>query len=387
MRNRPLAIPDEMLADLRVERRQNILRLIPTGEWNVGQSPRLDLVTRAVRPDGARQADIDGSGVTELDSAGAWLLLRTKRELEQAGVQVRSFVLPQHYMPLVQTMEEEHIAPPVRHAVRPRGVVPFLEGTGRGTMHALGQGYAMLGFLGRVTVEAIEAVFAPRRELPLPAFVKQIEETGLTALPIVGLLAFLIGVVLAYQGADQLRRFGAEIFTVDLLGVGFLRELGGLVTAIIVAGRSGSAFTAFIGTMRVNEEVDAMETMGLNIAEVLVIPRVLGLVIALPLLTFYADVVGLIGGMVMCYFDLHITVPVFLRELQQAITFKTLLVGLIKAPVFAFLIGLVGCFEGLRVERNAESVGRLTTRSVVESIFLIITFDAGFSVLFSILGI
>ncbi len=387
MRNRPLAIPDETLADLRVERRQNILRLIPTGEWNVGQSPRLDLVTRAVRPDGARQADIDGSGVTELDSAGAWLLLRTKRELEQAGVQVRSFVLPQHYMPLVQTMEEEHIAPPVRHAVRPRGVVPFLEGTGRGTMHALGQGYAMLGFLGRVTVEAIEAVFAPRRELPLPAFVKQIEETGLTALPIVGLLAFLIGVVLAYQGADQLRRFGAEIFTVDLLGVGFLRELGGLVTAIIVAGRSGSAFTAFIGTMRVNEEVDAMETMGLNIAEVLVIPRVLGLVIALPLLTFYADVVGLIGGMVMCYFDLHITVPVFLRELQQAITFKTLLVGLIKAPVFAFLIGLVGCFEGLRVERNAESVGRLTTRSVVESIFLIITFDAGFSVLFSILGI
>jgi phospholipid/cholesterol/gamma-HCH transport system permease protein len=387
MRNRPLAIPDETLADLRIERRQNILRLIPTGEWNVGQSPRLDLVTRAVRPDGARQADIDGSGVTELDSAGAWLLLRTKRELEQAGVQVRSFVLPQHYMPLVQTMEEEHIAPPVRHAVRPRGVVPFLEGTGRGTMHALGQGYAMLGFLGRVTVEAIEAVFAPRRELPLPAFVKQIEETGLTALPIVGLLAFLIGVVLAYQGADQLRRFGAEIFTVDLLGVGFLRELGGLVTAIIVAGRSGSAFTAFIGTMRVNEEVDAMETMGLNIAEVLVIPRVLGLVIALPLLTFYADVVGLIGGMVMCYFDLHITVPVFLRELQQAITFKTLLVGLIKAPVFAFLIGLVGCFEGLRVERNAESVGRLTTRSVVESIFLIITFDAGFSVLFSILGI
>jgi phospholipid/cholesterol/gamma-HCH transport system permease protein len=387
MRNRPLSIPDESLAGLRIERRQNVLRLIPTGEWNVGHSPRLDLLTRAVQPEGARQADIDGSGVTELDSAGAWLLLRTKRELEQAGVQVRSFVLPQHYMPLVRTMEEEHVAPPVRHAVRPRGVVPFLEGTGRGTMHALGQGYAMLGFLGRVTVEAIEAVLAPRRELPLPSFVKQIEETGITALPIVGLLAFLIGVVLAYQGADQLRRFGAEIFTVDLLGVGFLRELGGLVTAIIVAGRSGSAFTAFIGTMRVNEEVDAMETMGLNIAEVLVIPRVLGLVIALPLLTFYADVVGLIGGMVMCYFDLHITVPVFLRELQQAITFKTLLVGLIKAPVFAFLIGLVGCFEGLRVERNAESVGKLTTRSVVESIFLIITFDAGFSVLFSILGI
>ena len=245
----------------------------------------------------------------------------------------------------------------------------------------------MLGFLGRVTVETIEAILAPRRELPVPAFVKQIEETGLTALPIVGLLAFLIGVVLAYQGADQLKRFGAEIFTVDLLGVGFLRELGGLVTAIIVAGRSGSAFTATIGTMRVNEEVDAMQTMGLNIPELLVIPRVLGLVVALPLLTFYADVIGLVGGAIMCYFDLNITVPEFIRELQAAITVKTLMVGLIKAPVFAFIIALVGCFEGLKVERNAESVGRLTTRSVVESIFLIIAFDAGFSVFFSLLGI
>ncbi|MBV8801198.1 MAG: MlaE family lipid ABC transporter permease subunit [Alphaproteobacteria bacterium] len=386
MRNRPLAKPDESLADLRIEWRQNVLRLLPTGEWNVGQSSRLDQLLHGVRPENVREAEIDGRGITELDSAGAWLLLREKRELESSGVRVRGFVLPDRYGALLQKMEGEKVIA-LRHASRPRGFVPFLESLGRGTMHALGQGYGMLGFLGRVTVEATEALLAPRRELPLPAFVRQIEETGLTALPIVGLLAFLVGVVLAYQGADQLHRFGAEIFTVDLLGVGFLRELGGLITAIIVAGRSGSAFTAHIGTMRVNEEIDAMETMGLNIAEVLVLPRVLGLVIALPLLTFYADMVGLIGGLVMCYFDLHITVPVFMRELQQAITYKTLLVGLIKAPVFAFLIGLVGCFEGLRVERNAESVGRLTTRSVVESIFLIITFDAAFSILFSIIGI
>jgi phospholipid/cholesterol/gamma-HCH transport system permease protein len=387
MRNRPLAAPDESLADLKLQRQQQVLRLLPVGEWNVGQSPRLDGVLRGVHPEGIREVEIDGSGIRELDSAGAWLLLRTRREFEQSGVRVRKFSLPEQYLPLVRTMEADLVAAPVRPTPSPRGFRQFLFELGRGTMHALGQGYAMLGFLGRVTVEATEAVLAPRRELPAPAFVRQIEETGLNALPIVGLLAFLIGVVLAYQGADQLRRFGAEIFTVDLLGVGFLRELGGLVTAIIVAGRSGSAFTAHIGTMRVNEEVDAMETMGLNVAEILVLPRILGLVIALPLLTFYADVVGMIGGMVMCYFDLHITVPVFLRELQAAITFKTLLVGLIKAPVFAFLIGLVGCFEGLRVERNAESVGKLTTRSVVESIFLIITFDAGFSVFFSILGI
>jgi phospholipid/cholesterol/gamma-HCH transport system permease protein len=245
----------------------------------------------------------------------------------------------------------------------------------------------MVGFLGRVTVETFEAILAPRRELPFPALIHQIEETGLTALPIVGLLAFLLGIVLAYQGADQLKRFDAQIYTIDFLGVGFLRELGVLVTSIIVAGRSGSAFTAQIGTMRVNEEIDAMQTLGLNVTELLVVPRILGLVIALPFLAFFADVVGIIGGMVMTYLDLGITIPAFMREFESAVTLKTLLVGLIKAPVFAFVIGLVGCFEGLRVERNAASVGLLTTRAVVESIFLIIVCDAGFSVLFSKLGI
>jgi phospholipid/cholesterol/gamma-HCH transport system permease protein len=262
----------------------------------------------------------------------------------------------------------------------------YLERIGRSTVHVLHQTYDLVGFLGRVSIETWEAITSPRRELPFPAFVQQIEETGLTALPIVGMLAFLLGVVLTYQGADQLKRFGAQIYTIDFLGIGFLRELGGLVTAIIIAGRSGSAFTAQIGTMRVNEETDAMQTIGLNIAEILVLPRVLGLMVALPLLTFYADIVGLIGGMVMTYFDLGITFPAFMRELESAITLKTLLVGLVKAPVFAFVIALVGCFEGLRVERNAASVGRLTTRSVVEAIFLIIALDAGFSILFSVIG-
>ena len=166
----------------------------------------------------------------------------------------------------------------------------------------------------------------------------QIEETGINALPIVGLLAFLIGVVLAYQGADQLKRFGAEVFTINLLGVGVLREIGGLITAIIVAGRSGSAFTAQIGSMRVNEEIDAMQTMGLNTIDTLVLPRIIGLVIALPLLTFYSDIMGLIGGAVMCYFQLGITIPVFMRQLAEAVTVNTLLVGLIKAPVLCKVV-------------------------------------------------
>jgi phospholipid/cholesterol/gamma-HCH transport system permease protein len=159
------------------------------------------------------------------------------------------------------------------------------------------------------------------------------------------------------------------------------------MTSIIVAGRSGSAFTAQIGTMRVNEEIDAMQTMGLNTIDTLVLPRIIGLVIALPLLTFYADIMGLIGGGIMCYFDLGMTVPVFMRQLQGAISVNTLVVGLIKAPVFAFVIALVGCYEGFQVERNAASVGLLTTRSVVESVFLVIVLDAAFSIMFSVLGI
>jgi phospholipid/cholesterol/gamma-HCH transport system permease protein len=254
-------------------------------------------------------------------------------------------------------------------------------------MHALGQAYSILGYLGRVTVETGEAVAKPKRNLRIAAMIHQIEETGINALPIVGLLSFLIGVVLAYQGADQLKRFGAQVFTINLLGVGLLREIGGLITAIIVAGRSGSAFTAQIGTMRVNEEIDAMQTMGLNTVDTLVLPRIIGLVIALPLLTFYADVMGLIGGAVMCYFDLNITFPVFLRQLQDAVGTNTFMVGIIKAPVFAFVIALVGCYEGFQVERNAASVGALTTRSVVEAIFLVIVLDAAFSVMFSTLGI
>ena len=245
----------------------------------------------------------------------------------------------------------------------------------------------MLAYLGRVTVETGEAIIKPRGNLRIAAMFHQVEETGINALPIVGLLAFLIGIVLAYQGADQLKRFSAEIFTINLLGVGVLRELGGLITAIIVAGRSGSAFTAHIGTMRVNDEIDAMQTMGLNTVDNLVLPRILGLVIALPLLTLYSDIMAMIGGAFMCYFQLGITIPAFLRQLHEAVTVNTLLVGLVKAPVFAFVIALIGCYEGFQVERNAASVGLLTTRSVVESIFMIIVLDAGFSIVFSVLGI
>jgi len=371
---------------LRTERQGRLLRVLVGGPWLARDAARLDGLLKDLNLGDAPEAEIDGSAVTRLDSAGGWLLVRTKRAMERAGKRVRAFNLPEVYAPLLHTIEQEHTAPPVTMEKR-HGFLPFVERTGRATVETGRQGYRMLGYLGRFMIEWMEAMLLPRSNLRIAALAHQVEEIGINALPIVGLLSFLIGIVLAYQGADQLRRFGAEIFTINLLGVGVLRELGGLVTAIIIAGRSGSAFTAQIGTMKVNEEIDALQTIGLNTFDVLVLPRVLGLLIALPFLTLYADIMAMIGGAVMCYFDLGITVPVFMRQLHQAVTMNTFLVGVIKAPVFAIVIGLVGCFEGLQVERNAASVGKLTTRSVVESVFLVIVLDAGFSILFSILKI
>jgi phospholipid/cholesterol/gamma-HCH transport system permease protein len=362
-------------------------KLAMGGAWTIGESARLDRELNALDWKGRGAAiEIDASQISRLDSAGAWLLLRTRRALEAAGAKVSDFNLPELYQPLLKSLDQERKAEPHKSRI-PSGFRGRLYKIGRATMHAYRQTVSMLGYLGRVTVETGEAIVMPRHNLRVAAIFHQVEETGINALPIVGLLAFLIGIVLAYQGADQLKRFGAEIYTINLLGVGVLREIGGLITAIIVAGRSGSAFTAHIGTMRVNEEIDAMQTMGLNTVDMLVLPRIIGLVIALPLLTFYSDIIGLIGGAVMCYFQLGITIPAFLRQLNDAVTVNTLLVGLIKAPVFAFVIALVGCYEGFQVERNAASVGQLTTRSVVEGIFLIIVLDAAFSVMFSVLGV
>ena len=362
------------------------MRLVVCGEWITTEVAPLDTELHRVDSTGAATVEFDCSGISRLDSAGAWLLLRTKAALEQSGAKSVSILIPDRYVPMLEAIERSHTAPPVETPKR-RTIRGYLAEVGEYTFELMSQSYALLGFIGRVTVEAIEGFLRPTREIPWPAFIKQIEETGLNALPIVGLLSFLIGVVIAYQGADQLRQFGAELLTINLLGVSMLREIAGLITAIIVAGRSGSAFTAQIGTMKVNQEIDAMQTIGINVVEVLVLPRVFALVISLTFLTFYADVMGIIGGAFMVYFDLNYSLPVFIRQLESAITVNTLLVGLIKAPVFAAVIALVGCLEGLRVENNAESVGKQTTRSVVEAIFLVIVLDAAFSIIFSILGI
>ena len=369
-----------------LERRGRTLRVTAGGPWTVHHAALLDPQLRRIETAGIADAEIDGREIDELDSTGGWLLVRTKVLLQDAGLRIASFDVPEIYTALLTVIESEHMVAPAEVVVHDT-ITAYLDRIGRAAHTVLIQGLGILGYVGRVTVEWFKTLYAPRRHFRITATIHQIEEVGINALPIVGLLMLLVGVVLAYQGADQLKRFDLEIFTVNALGVGVLRELGVLITAIIIAGRSGSAFTAQIGTMKVNEEIDAMQTMGLNVDDVLILPRVTALVIALPILTFYADIMALIGGALMCYFQLDITLPVVVRQLRQAVTIDTFLVGMIKAPVFAYVIGMVGCYEGLNVERNAASVGKLTTRSVVESVFLVIVLDAGFSIMFSIMGI
>ena len=268
----------------------------------------------------------------------------------------------------------------IRPQVSP--ILAVVERVGAAVITQLYEARDLVNFFGLVTVTAVRVILHPGR-VRFTSVAAHIEQVGFNALPIVGLLSFLIGVVLAYQGADQLRAFGAEIYTINLLGISVLREIGVLMTAILVAGRSGSAFTAEIGTMKVNEEVDAMQTLGLDVTEVLVLPRLFAVVLALPLLVFFADMAALAGGALMSTTALDFSLPQFVTQLRGAIHLSTYWVGLVKAPVFALLIGLVGCYEGLKVEGGAESVGRMTTKSVVVSIFLVIVADAAFSILFS----
>ena len=357
------------------------------GEWLVATAAELDRRLRATQMPSGRRVTLDLAGIDRLDTAGAWLLLRTERDLASRGNAVEIRNLRANFAPLLEQVRGGGMVAPAPHP-RPahHTITGFLAKIGQITLGLIGRAYSLLSFFGLICFTT-GSVLAHPRKLRFTALVVQMEQTGVNAVPIVGLLSFLIGIVLAYQGADQLRRFGAEIYTVNLLSVGILRELGVLMAAIIIAGRSGSAFTAQIGTMRVNEEIDAMRTIGLDPVEVLVIPRLFGLMLTLPMLTLCANLLGLLGGCLMSWASLDITPPQFLRQLQSSLNAWTFWIGLIKAPFFAFIIALTGCYEGFQVARSAESVGRLTTLSVVESIFLVIVADAGFSIAFTILRI
>ena len=245
---------------------------------------------------------------------------------------------------------------------------------------------ALTGFLGIFLHRLGRALHRPK-EFRFTSLVHHCEEVGLRAVPIVALMAFLIGVVLAFQGSTQLRQFGAEVFVVDLIAISVLRELGILLTSIIVAGRTASAFTAAIGSMKMREEIDAMRTLGLDPAMVLFVPRILALLLMLPILGLIADVSGLFGGALMAWIDLGISPEMFATRLVSGTSVNHVMVGLIKAPFFALIIGVIGCHAGMQVESNAESLGRMTSNAVVAAIFAVIVADAIFSIFFASLGI
>lgn len=328
-------------------------------------------------PDGA----IDLSCVTKLDTAGAWLIMSAAR---RSGAEVTGATEAQT---LLLDAVKAALQPEVRRN-RPGPHVKTLgriDRLGRATMGGVRGLARITGFLGQVVARLCYALLHPSR-LRVTSLVFHMQETGLNAVPIVALMGFLIGIVIAYQGADQLRQFGAEVFVVDLIAVSVLRELGILLTAIIVAGRSASAFTAAIGSMKMREEVDALRTLGLDPIEVLVLPRVLALLLMLPVLAVIADLAGLLGGALMSWFALGISPGMFRARLLDT-DVSQFLVGMAKAPFFALIIGVIGCFQGMLVEGNAESLGRLTSRGVVQAIFMVILADAIFSIFFALAGV
>jgi phospholipid/cholesterol/gamma-HCH transport system permease protein len=257
---------------------------------------------------------------------------------------------------------------------------------GKSSHDARHEALDLVTFVGRAASWTLNTLLHPS-QLRLPAISRQISETGIEALPIIGLMAVMIAVVIGYQGVAQLRPYGGEDFTINLVAVSVLREMAVLITAIMVAGRSGSAFTAEIGVMKTREEVDALKVMGIEPMQVLVVPRIIALVITLPLLTFFADIMGLIGGAAISQFLLGVSPTQYLARLPQVVDGSDFFVGMFKAPVFAFFIAIIGCMHGLRVSGSAESVGRETTRAVVKSIFLVLVLDAFFSILFELIGL
>ncbi len=352
------------------------------GAWTLhGLGPLAQLA--ALPASGPAPAVLDGSALLAMDSAGAWVLQRWMlQHPASAGsppITLRSW--PERAAGLMKQVQAG-----AGQALLPAPRQSLLQRTGRQAVAGAQQAQAFLHFVGELAAAGLDGLRHSRR-WRARAIWHEIEIGGLDALPIVGLTSFLLGVVVAYQGADQLRHYGANVFVVELVGYAMLREFAPLMAAIIIAGRSGSAYAAQIGTMVVSEEIDALRTIGVDPLQRLVLPKILALAVALPLLTVFADITGVLGGMVMARSQLDIGFVEFTQRFGRVMQGSALLIGVGKALVFAFIIATVGCFQGLRTQGSADSVGRQTTLSVVQAIFLVIVADALFSVAFNLLDL
>lgn len=347
------------------------------GDWDLAHLSELQSALTTISWPNQGDLIIDGSAIQRMDTAGAWELNGLQETLGKQGLSVKLLSFSQSAQELLKIVQAQSGA----LLPSPQSLGTFAE-VGLFTVDQLNEAKGYLAFVGRLSIEWLRILFLPHK-WRWGALASVIYSTGYLGLPIIGLLSFLIGVVLTYQMGLQLKTYGANIYIVDLLGISILREFSPLITAIMVAGRTGSAFTAQLGMMKLNQEIDALDTMGVTPGELLLLPRILGLTLVLPLLTVWADIFGVFGGMVMANNMLGITWYDFLHRFPNVIPLKNLLIGIGKAPIFALLIASIGCFQGMLVRGGAESVGRNTTRSVVLSIFFIIVADAGFSVILS----
>jgi phospholipid/cholesterol/gamma-HCH transport system permease protein len=364
----------------------DVLELRPAGSWIAANVASLETLSSGVTAqlDRSKTVRLDMAGVRELDTLGAWLLEKMSRHAISAGHRADVVGIADNYAGLIEEVRQVNRHNPTP-APAPNPVVVKVGEIGRSAVGATDDVAAFLEMLGSLFL-AIFGVLRRPRSLRLTSLFYQLYRVGWQALPIVVLITFLIGAIIAQQGIFHFRKFGADSYVVDMVGILVLREFGVLIVAIMVAGRSGSAYTAELGSMKMREEIDALSTMGLDPVEVLILPRVIALVCALPILTFVGSMAALYGGGLVAWFYGGMGPAIFIARLHDAVSVTSFEVGMIKAPFMALVIGIVACSEGLRVKGSAESLGKQTTTSVVKSIFLVIVLDGLFAIFFASIG-
>jgi len=362
------------------------LELRPGGSWTAANVNSLEVLSEGVTAeiDRSKTVKFDMNGLSELDTLGAWLLEKLSRRVMSGGHRIEVVGVADNYAGLIEEIRQvnRHNPAPVR---APNPVLIKLSEIGRYAVSATDDVTVFLQMLGSLFTALLGVLRRPR-SLRITSLVYQLYKVGWQAIPIVALITFLIGAIIAQQGFFHFRKFGAESYVVDMVGILGLRELGVLIVAIMVAGRSGSAYTAELGSMKMREEIDALSTMGLDPIEVLILPRVVALICALPILSFIGSIAALYGGGLVAQFYGDMAPAIFIARLHEAISVTHFKVGIVKAPFMALVIGIVACSEGLRVKGSAESLGRQTTTSVVKSIFLVIVLDGLFAVFFASIG-
>jgi phospholipid/cholesterol/gamma-HCH transport system permease protein len=368
--------------DFSVERDGADVRITLRGAWTIAGSRALEKAADALGAagKGAVRVAIDFAGVGRLDTAGAWLIDKARAQMNAAGAATEYQSLNADQSILLR--EASYCAPEPERTPKANFLLVILGQLGLWSVMIWGNVMNGVAFFGELAMVALRVTLSPARTRPT-SMVFHMENFALRAVPIIVTINFLVGCIVEQQGIFQLRRFGAATYAVDLIGVLVLRELGVLLTSIMIAGRSGSAITAELGSMKMREEIDALQVMGMSPMEVLILPRILALIFSLPLLTFIGDMASLSGGMVTAYLYEGISAESFLVRLQDAIGLNTFLVGLIKAPFMALVIGIIACIEGFRVEGSAESLGRQVTVAVVNSIFMVIFVDGLFAIFFA----